>query len=127
MFGKKKGAPIGNHNAQGRHNSTGLTNGRVLGVVGGMAGPVFSGTHGLIRGAKGAKSRSGSAALGGAIVGGVGGALAGAALGDDSGALATASAGVVGGINGGVHKMGHALGKAHYDNSVNTALKKRGR
>ena len=132
MFGKKKGAPVGNKNAQGKHyNRTGLTDGRVLGTaVGALGGPVFSGVHGVVRGARGAKSRAGSAFLGGAAAGAAGGALAGAVLGlGGSGSvvpLSVLGAAAAGTLNGGVHKIGHALGRSHYENAIDTGKRKRG-
>lgn len=139
MFGKKKGAPIGNHNAQGGHNGThatgalihnhtGLTDGRIVGTIAGAAGPAMSGIHGVVRGARGAKSRAGAAFAGGAIAGGIGSAIAASALGagDDTLSAAALGGGLVGAINGGAHKLGHSLGKASYNNRINDGRKKRG-
>ena len=129
LFGKggKRGAPAGNKNAAGRHNKTGMTDGRILGTaLGAHVGGAL--VHGGIRGLRGAKSRAGYAALGGAASVGAGTYLMGSVMGgEDFGKLAGV-AGTVGGaaLSGGLHKAGHSLGKASYENSIRTGKAKRG-
>ena len=127
MKNGKKGAPIGNHNAQGHHNGghpgvhhaslkpvynhTGGTDGRIGSFVLGAGSPLLAGAHGAIRGAKGAKSRAGAATLGGAIPGVIGGGImTGALLGTDD-VLPGAVAGglVTGSVSGASHKIGHMI------------------
>ena len=127
MKNGKKGAPIGNHNAQGHHNGghpgvhhtslkpvynhTGGTDGRIGSFALGATNPALAGVHGAVRGAKGAKSRAGAAALGGSMSGVVGGSLVAASLLGNDEVLKGATVGglITGGISGASHKIGHMV------------------
>ena len=134
MKNGKKGAPVGNHNAQGHHNGhpgvhhaslkpvynhTGGTDGRIGAFALGATNSILAGAHGAIRGAKGAKSRAGAAALGGSLSGVVGGGLVAASLLGNDKVLDGAAVGglITGGISGASHKIGHMVTRPTKSNS----------
>ena len=119
IFGKggKRGAPVGNKNAAGKHR-TGGTDGRIMGTAMGALHPVAALTHGMVRGSKGAKSRAGSAALGGAATLGGVSYLMGKATGDEDFAKGVGMGGALvgAGLSSGFHKVGHRMGTSSYNN-----------
>lgn len=106
----KKGAPIGNHNAQGKHDGTSRLKAVGAGMLHPIVGPLV---HGAVNSSRGNTVHSGSHALGGAVAGAslmYAGARIGGLDTEAAGALGIVGGAIHGGMAYGSSKVGKALG-----------------